>query len=71
MVWNLTKSVSHLLIWDHLPSLEEKHRFRYELALASRDIPESVVDVIGSLLQDVSNLDIPRANTEIQRLTCL
>ena len=41
--------VSHLPIWDHLPSSEEKHRFRYELALASRNIAQSVVDVVGSL----------------------
>ncbi len=43
------EEVSHFLIWDHMPSPEEKHSFRSELGLASRNIPQPVVDVIGSL----------------------
>ena len=41
--------VSHLLIWNHLSSPEERHNFRNELALASRNIPQSVMDVVASL----------------------
>ena len=49
MALNLTKSVTCWFGITCLPSSEEKHKFRYELALASRYILQSVVDVVGSL----------------------
>lgn len=43
------EEVGYLLIWDRMPSAKEKCNFRRELALASRNIPKSVVNVIRSL----------------------
>lgn len=56
------EDVSHFLIWDHMPSAEEKHRFRRELALASRNIPQSVEAVVKSLPWVVPKVHIACAN---------
>ena len=42
------EEISFLLIWSRIPSAEEMNSFRGEIALASRDVPQSVVNVISS-----------------------
>ncbi|KAM0799501.1 hypothetical protein BDR22DRAFT_321148 [Usnea florida] len=52
------EDVSHFLIWEYKPSAEEKHKYRRELALASRNIPYSVEAVMKSLTSVGAKLHI-------------
>lgn len=43
------EDLSYLLIWNHMPSVEEKQTYSKELALASEHVPQAVLNVVQSL----------------------
>lgn len=56
------EEVIHFYIGDHMLSPEDKHRFKNALALACRNIAQSVIDVVGSLPYVISKLDTLHAD---------